>query len=207
MKNKRAKKLTMKDMMNEGATVKPDKVKHDDSIQIGNKYFTSEYNEKLITYNKDIGNFSDKYTKIRPSTKVLIRAFVNPMQEENGVIIPNKTEVRAQTKNGVGTLGTIENPFPFLNKAVIVNIPSIINPELKALLEVGDVVSINQTLVQARPIGSGNNAAITLDNRYVHPDEVGKYDGGVVTEPDDPNYGYFLIDPYSIEVILEKVTL
>jgi hypothetical protein len=29
----------------------------------------------------------------------------------------------------------------------------------------------------------------------------------LLLRPDDPNYGYFLIDPYSIEVILEKVTL
>lgn len=208
-KNKRAKKVTMRDVMQDAAKGVANKgnTAKEAGIQVDDKYFSSEYNEKLNVYNKDIANFHKNYTDIRPVSKILVRAFVNPMEEENGVLIPNKVVVKAPTQAGLGAIGEVDNPFPFINKAIIVNLPSILNPELAQLLSVGDIVSVNQDLVAAKPIGKGHNAAVTLDRKYVHPDEVGKYDGGIVTEPDDDNYGYFLLDPYSIDVILERVTL
>ena len=171
----------------------------DESIQ-ADPLYNDDQNQKLVDYNANIKKINDKYSNLKMRFDVLVRVFVNPMEVgESGVLKPNSIPVSAPTNSGVGYIGQIHNPFPYTPKAVVVSIPD----EIKDL-KVGDIVILADSPVKAVAIGRGDQATITIPNKFVHPDEANKYplDAPIPTDPSDENYGYLIIKPYDIKIIL-----
>lgn len=199
-KDKPAKRISMKEVIAEKAQ-KEAPTSSTANEPLGNEFlFSDEQNEKLKKYNENIADFNELYTSIKPRFNVLVRAFVQPMEEgENGVLKPNTVEVALPTKAGVGDVGTMTNPYPFIPKAVVVAVPE----EVKDI-KPGDVVTLSQRQVVGRPMGRGNNAMVIIPNSFVHPNELHKYppESPVPYDPSDYNYGYMEIKPYDINFVL-----
>ena len=82
--------------------------------------------------------------------------------------------------------------------------PTHLLPDEIKDLKVGDIVILADSPVKAVAIGRGDQATITIPNKFVHPDEANKYplDAPIPTDPSDENYGYLIIKPYDIKIIL-----
>jgi hypothetical protein len=169
------------------------------ALDIPSEYFNEEENQKLVEYNKKVTEIDPLYSKLTPRFDLLVRVFVNPLEEKDGILIPNTIAVRSQTKAGPGFAGIIENRFPYSRKAVVISVPDEIT-DLKS----GDIIYLSETPVQAKALGTGNNAVTIIPNKFVHPDEAYKYSAvqPIPVDPTDPNYGYLLVKPYDAKVKL-----
>ena len=201
--DKPAKRISMKEHIAQNAT--SEKVGSKDNATNTSELFpvfNEENNHKFVTYNENIKELSDKYTSIIPRFDVLVRAFVNPMKSIGGVLMPNTVPVKAPTKNGVSVVGTMDNPFPYAQKAIVVSVPD----SEKDNLSVGDIVYLNEAPVSAKAVGKGDNAVVMIQNKFVHPDNADKYpvEAPIPVDPLSEDYGYLLVKPYDIKVILEK---
>lgn len=97
--------------------------------------------------------------------------------------------------NRRGSLYQVENPYPFYNKVVIVAIPSNV-----ADLKAGDIAIIDPGFKFVEVFSEGDDAYIKV-NGFVHPEDTGKYPH-YPTEPEDENYGYFLVPNHLIKILL-----
>ena len=174
-------------------------VKQEDTVE--QDFYNDELNDKLIEYNSRILDLDEKYSSLKFRNKILVRVFVRPMQTtDNGVMIPNKAQIKVPTTAGYGSFGYVDNPYPYENKAVIISLPEGVED-----LKVGDIIGLGNNPVNAVLIGKGAEAMIQLPKAYIHPDDRAKYIEsivGVPEDPSDPNYGYLAVDNYEIETIL-----
>lgn len=199
-KDKPVKKISMKELIAEKSVKEtPESAIVNEQLE-SDPLYNDEQNQKLIDYNANIKNINPKYATLVPRFDVLVRVFVQPMEiGENQVLKPNTIPVTAPTNSGVGYIGSMANPFPYTAKAMVVAVPS----EIKDL-KPGDVVILADSPVKGVAIGRGDQAVVTIPNKFVHPDEVNKYplDNPVPTDPSDENYGYLIIKPYDIKIII-----
>jgi len=117
------------------------------------------------------------------------------MIKEGDVLIPTSLSIEVPTNAGRGKLYSVDNPYPFINKAVIVATNKVADD-----INVGDVVMIDNTFKPVVAVGSGDNAYIRV-NAFVHPDvalELSEYP----TDPENEHYGYFLIPNHLIKLSL-----
>lgn len=197
-KDKPAKRISMKEHIKskENATKETAKPNFADGMQSS---YDKEHNEKLKVYNTTVTEIDPTYAKVTPVADVLVRVFVHPMEEENGVLKPNSIPVEGQTKSGVGVIGYMENSFPYSQKAVVVS-----TPKDNETFNVGDIVYLAASQIKAKAVGKGDNAMIMIPNKFVHPDEANKYpiEQPLPIDPSDSNYGYLLVRPFDIKAIL-----
>lgn len=201
-KDKPAKKISMKEFIAQGAVDEPLTSSVDEEISITDSLYTDEQNEKLVSYNENIRNLDELYSNLIPRFDVLVRVFVNPMEvSESGVLKPNTVPVSAPTNAGIHYIGSMDNPYPYSSKAVVVAVPTEVTD-----LKPGDIVGLADTPVKGVALGKGDQAVVTIPNKYVHPDEAKKYpiENPLPTDPSDKNYGYLLIKPYDVKVIIQK---
>jgi hypothetical protein len=203
-KDKQAKQVTMKEHIDQKRKSKtyvkpsPPKKEATQFIELGGVNFNEELDQKYRAYNEAIDQFDDLYIKSKPRVDVLVRAFVQPLEkDEDGFIRPNTVPIKKPTQNGMAIAGFAENPFPFTQKAIVVNVPEEITD-----IKRGDIIYMKHNPVVAVE-GQGKNALIHVQNAYVHPDEIFKYEGSVPTDPEDKNFGYLIIEPYNVKFILE----
>ena len=117
-----------------------------------------EFNEILKQYNENILNPNPLYNSLVTRNKVLVRVFVNELTiTPDGIVIPNTQRVVIPTKAGYGTVGTIESPYPYSTKAVVIAVPKYIED-----LVPGMIVQLSEEPTRAVPMGGGNEAAITI---------------------------------------------
>lgn len=160
--------------------------------------YDEEFDNKINQYNELIYNINPKYSELKPRFDVLVRVFLKPVyKDESGLMMPHTLPVRIPTNASVpgASIGFVENPFPYSQKAIIVSIPE----EVKDLKQ-GDIVFLSKTQVVAHVEGKSENALIDIPNKFVHPDEVSQYFSGVPYDPSDDNYGYLLIPSYDIKI-------
>lgn len=202
-KDKPAKRISLKEhIANKAENTQTTKTQENEFTQL-NDVFSEETNLKLIGYNETINTLDEKYTTLIPRFDVLVRAFVNPMKVIDGVILPNSIPVKAPTQSGVSIVGTMDNPFPYAKKAVVVALPN--NSEHTGL-SVGDIVYLNDSPVTAKAVGKGDNAVAMIPNSFVHPENADKYplEAPIPTDPSSEDYGYLLVKPFDIKIIITK---
>ena len=200
-KDKPSKRVSMKEHIASKANAKNAKGGSNTDFANFSSSFDKEHNEKLKEYNKNVINIDEKYSGITPISDVLVRVFVNPMEETDGVLKPNTVPVKAPTDSGTGIIGFMENTFPYSQKAVV-----IATPGTESTVSVGDIVMLGNSPVRAQGVGKGDNAFIMVPNKFVLPDELKKYpvEQPLPVDPSDSNYGYLLIRPFDIKAILQK---
>lgn len=201
-KDKPAKKISMKEFIATAAVDEPSNSSIADEQITEDILYSDEQNEKLISYNENIKNLDELYSNLIPRFDVLVRIYVNPMEvSESGVLKPNTVPVSAPTNAGVHYIGSMDNPYPYSSKAIVISVPSEVTD-----LKPGDIVGLADTPVKGVALGKGDQAVVTIPNKYVHPDEAKKYpiENPLPSDPSDRNYGYLLIKPYDVKVIIQK---
>lgn len=195
-KDKPRKRISMRDLNPVVDTVP---VKQEDTIQMD--YVNDEFNAKLIEYNEKVLDLDPYYTSLKMRRDILVRVFVRPMQRsDNGVLIPNKAQIKIPTNAGVGAIGYTDNRYPYESKAVIVALPEGIKD-----LKVGMIVGLTNAPVMAIPAGRGNDVILQIPKAFIHPEQRGRYVEEVIGTPEDasdPNYGYLAISDFDIQTIL-----
>jgi hypothetical protein len=117
-------------------------------------------------YNENITNFNDSYKTFKPYQNILVRVYLREIKE--GKIYTGETsgfdKVQIPSANVQGaTWRTVDNPYPFTNKCVVVNVPAHITN-----IKTGDVLAIPQ--LQASPARKGDDTVILYDYFFMHPD-------------------------------------
>lgn len=154
-----------------------------------------EFNEILKKYNENILNPNPLYNSLVTRNKVLVRVFVNELTiTPDGIVIPNTQRVVLPTKAGYGSIGTVESPYPYSSKAVIIAVPKYIED-----LVPGMIVQLSEEPTRAVPMGGGNEAAITIPNKFTHYSYKSQEPP---IDPMNPHYGYLLVDARFIDIIL-----
>lgn len=200
MKDKKSKKISIKDMIEENKIAEPivdgvDQAQPDNVNEVTPFKFDKEYEEKLIQYNKNIYDLDEDYSRLKPRSEVLVRVFVKELDKtESGLIKPNRQTVMMRTQNGMAPAGTMESVFPYARKAVVVAIPEYITD-----LTPGDTVLLGKDPVYAMVVGRGDNAQVHIPNSFTHPDFWSQEEPP--TDPEDKNYGYLTIEGRDIKFI------
>lgn len=117
-------------------------------------------------YNENITNFNESYRTFKPYQNILVRVYLREIKE--GKIYAGEVsgfdKVQIPSANVQGaTWRTVDNPYPFTNKCVVVNVPQHITN-----LKSGDVLAIPQ--LQASAARKGDDTVILYDYFFMHPD-------------------------------------
>lgn len=126
---------------------------------------------------------------------MLVRVYTRPLVKDGDVIVPPILPLEVDTMNRRGKLYGVENPYPFFNKAVVVSVPDLVQD-----LKPGDIVTIKGSYKFVEVFGKGDDAFIRVHG-YMHPEDAANYTE-YPTDPQDENYGYFLIPNHLIDVII-----
>lgn len=183
MKTKRKGKFNMNNQLEAMSPV--DKPQADEvDIEVVTHNYDQEFADRIIEYNKNIRNLDPDYAKFKPASYgVLVRAFATEMEiTDDGVLIPNRRIVKIPTASGVGFAESIEDPYSFDRKAVVVSV----GPDVKNY-KPGDIVLLNNEIVKATLLGRGNQVSVYVDKAFVH------WDYKSTEFPKDPSskhYGY-----------------
>jgi hypothetical protein len=193
MKDKQAKKFTMKDLMTTHQNKDIKEVQNDRiTNELKEENYDEAFNEALKVYNQSITTLDPDYTNLYPIRDVLLRVFVNePEVTESGLIISQKEIVPIPTRNGQASWAEVESPYPYSTKAIVVAVNK--NSELVP----GDIVYLQNRQVQAAVIGTSNEATITIKNAFVHPDLKAQIPP---KDPSNKHYGYLLLPEYDIKI-------
>lgn len=150
-------------------------------------------------YNDNITVHSEEYLNFIPYQGLLVRIYLRELQVVKGKLFAgdsvgfDKIQIPSQNVQGA-TWRTIDNPFPFAAKAVVVNVPEHFTNFSK-----GDVIAIPQ--LQALPVRKGDDSAIIYENFFVHPDS-----GFILPTSsfDSVHFGYAIISSGIVQGFLTK---
>ena len=146
----------------------------------------SEYNESLTTLDPN-------YQNIIPFNRILVRMFhIVAERTESGIIIEPKIPMKEITQNGIGIRQTMNSPWPYMRKGIVVA-----TPENDPWLKPGDLVEVDKHAVLA--LKPSVDHPPVLEHGFTSSDWTG-------TEPptdlENPHFGYLLID---YRLILGKI--
>lgn len=149
-------------------------------------------------YNDNIDNFSENYNTFKPYQGILVRVYLRELNIVGGKLFAgdtpgfDKIQIPSQNVQGA-TWRTIDNPFPFATKCIVVATPKHIDNFKK-----GDVLAIPQ--LQALPVRKGDDSAIIYEHFFVHPDS------GIILPTQDiesDDFGYAIIPSAIIQGFLK----
>jgi len=199
MKDKRAKQMTQRDLLEQYKNEDPmEKQIYSQMSTLEEEVMTEEQIEAIKNYNENVFNSAtEQYKSLKPMTDVLVRVKVNePRVTEKGLIASNKLYIPLPTQSGVGNLGVMENPYPYSRVAVV-----IAKPDTVSQIEVGDVVFLSNSPVEGRLTGKGKDAEVVIPKGFVHP--LSKT-FRLPTDFTNEHFGYLLVPFYEIQMVLGK---
>lgn len=151
-------------------------------------------------YNEKITELDPLYTVLSPVSKILVRCKVLvPYRSDGGLIMKPSVMVPIRTGNEIGWLDAKESPWPYSREAIIVALPE--GYKERGVYKVGQIVQLTDGPVRARPTKGGEDAEIILPSGYAHP--LWK-DAMFPQKVTDRHYGYILVNPSEIEMILPE---
>jgi hypothetical protein len=159
-------------------------------FQEKNESLMKDY-DKVKAYNLNINEHHPSFFPYTPTRNILIRIFRRmPVVTEDGLMFdsPDFTDfAKVQKVAGSGQTYTVKeqlSQFSFTQKAIVVKLPL----EYAGKLKIGDVVNIEQLLVQGAKIGDTTYQEYMY--QFVHPDS-----NTTVPTSDcsNPFYGYALV--------------
>jgi hypothetical protein len=139
------------------------------------------------SYNDNITNYASNYANFVPYQGVLVRVYLRDLAEVNNLFLGNSSgydKIQIPSANVQGaTWRTVDNPFPFLGKCVVVNVPAHITNIAK-----NDILAIPQ--LQAGAARKGDDSVIVYEHFFVHPDSGFSLP---VKDFNSPDFGYAII--------------
>lgn len=141
----------------------------------------NEYNEKVHVLDPE-------YAEFTPFREVIVRCFHLEMQKNDSGLVssPPIVYVPEMTQNGLGIRQTVEAPWAFSRKAIIVSVP-----EGFTAYKPGDIVQLDRRCVIPEKPGR--------DTDYILPFSFTLWQHQDFSPPrnkKDKHYGYLIIDPY-----------
>lgn len=204
MKDKVAKKANINDILEEYRNI-DDPVKNQEQTGIDSITVDDDggeaYYKKLREYNTSLREdaLDVDYCKIKPLHNILVRVFLRePEVTKDGLVKPYKQIVAVPTKNGVADWAEIESPYPYNTTAIVVALPESLSTS--GVLRVGKTVQLSKNPVEAKVVGGGNDAYLSIPSAYWSPEYKGE------TPPKDPtnkHFGYLLIPYFEIKAVIE----
>jgi len=156
--------------------------------------FSKEQNEKILNYNRSLRTIDQTYASVQPLQDVLVRVFlIEPEVTESGFIVPHKEILPVPTNLGVGQYAEAESPFPYSKKAIVISVPQDFTK-----LKQGDIVYLSGNPVEAKIIGSAQNAYFKVKNEFFMSDTI----KNTPLDINSPHYGYLMVSPYDIKAKL-----
>lgn len=156
---------------------------------------TQDQLKAIFEYNKNIQNLDTDYSSITPTSKVLVRVFLlEPYTTDNGILEPHTQLLRVPTNSGYGSTVSLESPFPYSNKAVVVAVPPSFS-----MIKPGNIVQLETNPIKPIVTGSGANASVHVPFAYMHP-SAPSFE--IPRDSRDKHYGYLLIPFHEISTIV-----
>lgn len=156
-----------------------------------------EKTEELIkNYNDNISVLDEDYKSVTPVHFAIVRAYhIEATKTKSGLIIAPKIPMKEMTQNGIGIRQTIDSPWAFSRKCVVVAVPEHVNH-----IKSGDVVEINRRCVLAEK--PSVDAPAHLAHGFTLSDW---YDFEAPTDIANKHFGYLAVDPINdITLIIKK---
>jgi hypothetical protein len=155
--------------------------------RLNNKHQWDELDKGIEEYNSRVTILDEDYSSFEPFNQVIVRCFHKETQKSNGIIIsPPKVHVPERTQNGIGIRATVEAPWAYSVKAVVVAVPEGFNH-----YKPGDVVQLHkQCIIPEKP---------SVDHDFLLPMAFTLPEYSDFSPPSsktDKHYGYLLVDPF-----------
>lgn len=156
--------------------------------------FSKEFNDQILNYNLNLKTINPKYSNVLPLQDILVRVYlIEPEVTESGFIISHKEILPIPTNLGAGQYAEAESPFPYSRKAIVIQVPQDFTK-----LKQGDVIYLSGNPVEAKIIGSAQNAYFKVKNEFFLSDSLKSTPVDVTSE----HYGYLMVSPYDIKAKL-----
>jgi hypothetical protein len=200
-KDKSAKKVSMKDFINEHKLEGPTtKGAMPEAPELKPFDFDQAFQDKIKEYNTRVDILDIAYLNLRPRADVLVRVFLRELEEAGeGIYRSNMEMVGMRTQSGLRYVGEMESPFPYTQKAVVIGKPAFIGDDD---IKVGDHVILSNRPVQALASGTGDNAHLKIPFGFVHPELHDSLE--IPQDPENRNYGYLLVPSQEIKFVINK---
>lgn len=155
--------------------------------------YWQDRDKDIEEYNTNLVNLDPSYQNIIPFNRILVRMFhIVAERTPTGLIIEPKIPMKEITQNGIGIRQTMNSPWPYMRKGIVVA-----TPENDPWLKPGDIVEVDK------------HAVLALKPAVDHPPVLEHgftastwTDTEPPTDLKNPHYGYLLID---YRLILGKV--
>lgn len=159
--------------------------------------------EDIVWYNEEgIHLIPEKYRNLLPLGGILVRVFLKELQKtESGLYMPNTIAVEIKTDARMGNYAEVDSPFPYSNRVLIV----ATSRHYQDTIPEGSVGVLVEAPITAA-MGTGKMAQLAIPDGFLHPEEIGKYDGAP-EDIRDPNYGFLFIKNPSKIVFIERNSL
>lgn len=155
-------------------------------IDLNRKSYWELNETKIEDYNNNLTTLDEQYSSILPLSSVIVRMYhIVPEKTKAGLIIEPKISMKEVTQNGIGVRQTMESPWPFTRKGVVVA-----KPTYDCGFQVGDVVQVTQDSIMA--IKPSVDHPPHLEYGYTNTDWL---DFEPPTSPDNPHFGYLQLNP------------
>ncbi len=155
--------------------------------------------ESRKVYNANIESFSSNYDTFIPYQGILVRVYLRELKLASGKIytgdILGFDKIQIPSSNVQGAVWrTVDNPFPFTPKCIVVNVPEHITNFKR-----GDILAIPQ--LQALPARKGDDSVIIYEHFFVHPNS-----GNILPVQDfeSEDFGYAIIPTSIVQGFLKK---
>jgi hypothetical protein len=153
-----------------------------------------EMERKYKEYNESIKELDPMYSNLIPVSKILVRCYVMEYtRTEGGLLIKPIVTIPVPTQNGIGKIGDVETPFPYQTKAIVIAAPK----RYEETYPVGATVQLSSSPIKA--VSRGKDSGIDLPYAFTHASY--PYPG-VPANVEDRHYGYLLVPPMEIDVIM-----
>lgn len=166
----------------------------DKSVELEQEHWKN-LDENIQEYNKKVLDLDKEFTEMTPMEGILIRCFhIETKKTEGGLYLETKFPVGERTQNGLGIRETLDSPWKYSTKAIVVSTASHIKN-----VNVGDIIQIHQDAVM--PTKLSRDTPFLLKYSYTLPDYPGF---SPPTNLSDKNYGYMLVPINEIAMFIKK---
>lgn len=155
-------------------------------------------NDSYVEYNKNVTNLDPTYSNLTIANgQVLVRVFQKELEynETLNMYIEEELAINVSHQSGQG-FKAVKNPYSFSRKAVVISAPN--NSSFKA----GMIVGLTYEAIVVRGIPQGHDTPVfNIQHSFLHPE------CRLLEMPekiDSEHYGYLLIPPHFIQVILNE---
>jgi len=107
--------------------------------------YWQDRDKDIEEYNENLVNLDPNYQNIIPFNRILVRMFhIVAERTPTGLIIEPKIPMKEITQNGIGIRQTMNSPWPYMRKGIVVA-----TPENDPWLKPGDIIEVSKHCIIA----------------------------------------------------------